>query len=142
MSTSLLVLMGSTKIAFVSYVYSINMYCISLLLVNGKHLVKSIYTFPVSGFARPIAENTRLVFSSLWVEKYVSISSINCSLFASMIFFLFDPNVKKKLASDFGRFAAIISEVSTDHVEEFPIFTASIKFDYTGMKYVACKKTC
>ena len=59
MSASLLVFIGSTKIAFVSYAYSINIYCVPLLLVTGKNPVKSVYIFPVSGFSNPIAENTQ-----------------------------------------------------------------------------------
>ena len=81
MSASLLVLMGSTKITFVSYLYSINMYCILLLLVTGKLTVKYVYTFPVSGFASPRAENIQVVFSSLWEKEYFSISSAIFSLF-------------------------------------------------------------
>ena len=88
MSASLLVLMGSTKISFVSYAYSITIYCIPLLMVTGKLPVKSVYTFPVSGFARPIVENTKLVFFSLWGKKSVSVSSASYSLFVDMVIFL------------------------------------------------------
>ena len=65
MSASLLFLMVSAKISFVSYAYSINMYCIPLSMVTGKRPVKYVYTFPVSGSVWPIAENKEFVFSSL-----------------------------------------------------------------------------
>ena len=65
MSVSILVLMSHTKILLVSYAYSISMYCIPLLLVNGKHIVRYVYNFLVSSYDRPIAENTELVSSSL-----------------------------------------------------------------------------
>ena len=68
MSASILVLIGCTKTEFLLYAYSINMYCITLLLVTGKHPVKYVYIFPVFGFASPIAANTQLLFSSL-LEK-------------------------------------------------------------------------
>ena len=58
MSVSLLVLIGPAAIVFVSYAYSINMYCIHLLLLTGKHPFKYLYTLPVSGFDIPIAANT------------------------------------------------------------------------------------
>ena len=88
-------LIGSTKIAFVSYVYSINMYCIPLLLVTVKHPVKSVHIFPVSGFASPIAANTTLLFSYLLGDKYVSVSSANCTIFLILCFSLFYRNVQK-----------------------------------------------
>ena len=69
------------------------MYCIPLLLVNGKLPVKYVYTFPGSWFAMPIAANIPLLFSSLWGKIYVYISSASCSLFIDLVFFLFDPNV-------------------------------------------------
>ena len=59
MSVSLPVLIGSTKIAFVSYAYIINKYCIPLLLVTWKRPVKSVHIFIVSGFSNPIAANTQ-----------------------------------------------------------------------------------
>ena len=71
--TSLLVLIGSTKIISVSYAYNINMYCIPLLLVTGKRPVKSVYILIVSGLASTIAEDTQLFFPSLLGKKYVSI---------------------------------------------------------------------
>ena len=58
MSVSLLDLMGSTKIALVPYAYNMSMYCIRLLMVNGKSPVRSVYNFPVLGSDRPIASNT------------------------------------------------------------------------------------
>ena len=64
-SATLLLLIGSTKIAFVSSAYIIDMYCIPLLLVNGESPFKSVYIFPLSGFDSPIAENTQILFSSL-----------------------------------------------------------------------------
>ena len=51
MSESLLVLMGSNKIEFVSYAYRFSMYFITLSLVTGKHQVTSVYTFTVSSSA-------------------------------------------------------------------------------------------
>ena len=86
MSASLLVLMGYTKIAFVSNACTINIYYIPLVLVTGKFPVKYVYTFPVLGFSSPIAENTQLLFTSLWGNKYVSVSSTSCSLFLSVFF--------------------------------------------------------
>ena len=47
MFASLLVLMGSKNISFVSYAYSINIYLITPLLVNGGLPVKYVYTFQV-----------------------------------------------------------------------------------------------
>ena len=88
MSASLLVLMGSTKISFVSYAYSTNMYWIPLSLVTGKRPVKYVYTFPVSGFSRTIVENTKLLFPSLWGKIYVSVSSASYSLFVYLLIFL------------------------------------------------------
>ena len=64
-SASLLVLMGFTKIEFLSYAYNINMYCIIQSLVNGNLPVNFVYTFPISGSDRLIASNTEFVFSSL-----------------------------------------------------------------------------
>ena len=74
MSVSLLVFMGSIKIVFVSYSYSINMYCIPLLILTGKRPVKYVYTFPVSGSARPTFGKSRIyVFLSQGI--FFSISS-------------------------------------------------------------------
>ena len=58
MSVSLIDLIGSTKIALASYAYNINMYWITLFLVNGKRPIRSVNIFPVLGSARPIAANT------------------------------------------------------------------------------------
>ena len=66
MYASLLVLIGSTKIVFVSYVYNINMCFISLLLVIGKPPVKYVCIYPVSVFASTIAADTLLFFPSLF----------------------------------------------------------------------------
>ena len=60
MSASLLVLICSTKISFVSYAYINNMYCIPLLLVTKKLPVKHLYILPVSGFSSHISTNTPL----------------------------------------------------------------------------------
>ena len=97
MYESLLVLVGSTKIVILSYAYSIHMYCIPLLLATGKLPFKYVYTFPVSGFASPIASNTLLLFSSLWGKKSVFISSASCPLFVDLYFPFVDPNVPKQL---------------------------------------------
>ena len=70
MSESLFVLIGSTKTVFVSYKYSINIYCIPLLLVTGKLPVKSVYIFPVSGFANPIDANTKMIVSLSFEKKH------------------------------------------------------------------------
>ena len=80
-----------------SYAYIIDMYCIPLLLVTGESPVKYVYIFPLSVFDSPIAENTQILFSSLWGGGSVSISSANCSLFVDLGFFLFDQNVPKQL---------------------------------------------
>ena len=85
MSASLLVLVGSTKIALVTYAYSINMFFFLILLVTSKYPVKYVYNFLVSGSSSNIYANTQLLFSSL-LEKLLSISSANCSLFLSEIF--------------------------------------------------------
>ena len=55
MSVSLLVLLGYANISFLSYAYSINIYCIPLLLVNGKCSVKYVYNFLVLGSDKSIA---------------------------------------------------------------------------------------
>ena len=137
MSESLLFF--STKILIVSYVYSINMYYIPLLLVTGKLPVKSMYIFPVSGFASPIYANTLLLFSSLG-EKYLSISSDNCSIFVDLMFFLVWSICPKTVASDFGRCAEINYTVRIGHVEKCPFFIPFINVYFTGLKHVACKK--
>ena len=62
-SASLLVLIGSTKIEVVSYAYSINIYCIPLLLVTVKCPVKYVYILTVSCFANTIATNIQWLFS-------------------------------------------------------------------------------
>ena len=69
MSTSLIILMGSTKITFVSYTYSFNMYYIHLLFVTGIRPVKSVYVFSVLVFAWSIGANTQFLFFSLWGKK-------------------------------------------------------------------------
>ena len=81
-------------IVFVSYEYSIHMYYIPLLLVNGKRPVNYVYNFPVSGSARPIAVSTYFIFLLL-EGKNVSISSASWSLFVDLVFFAFDPNVQR-----------------------------------------------
>ena len=58
MSVSFTVLMDLTKVIFVLYAYSVNMYCIPLLMVTGKISVKSVHTFLVSGSMVPWLAST------------------------------------------------------------------------------------
>ena len=142
MSISLLIFMGSIKIGFVSYAYSINMYCILLLLVTGKRKVKSVYNFTVSGFSRPIASNKECLFSSLQENKIYSISSAICSLFIDLMLFCDWSKFPKIFASNLGRRSAINLDARPGHVSKFLFLIALIKVYFTGLKHVSCKKTC
>ena len=93
MSASLILSMGSPKIAFVSYAYSINMQYITLSLMTGKLLVIYVYNLRVLKFATSIAANKQVVLSSHW-GKYVTISSASWPIFVYLVFFLFDQNVQ------------------------------------------------
>ena len=95
MYVSILVLMVSTKISFVSYTYSINMYCIPLLLVTGKCPVKSVHTFPVTGSARPMAINKEFVFSPLRGKNMFPSPVLVAHYLLTWCFFAFDPNFQK-----------------------------------------------
>ena len=66
MSATIIVLIGFTRIAFVSYAYSINIYYIPLLVVTGKRPVKYVYILPVSGFAYTIASNSQIFVTLFW----------------------------------------------------------------------------
>ena len=118
------------------------MYCIPLLLVTVKHPVKSVHIFPVSGFASPIAANTTLLFSYLLGDKYVSVSSANCTIFFDLVFFLVLSKCPKVFASGFGRCAEINFVLRPGDVAKFPFFNSLIKDDFTRLKHVVCKKTC
>ena len=134
-------LMGTTKIAFVSYAYSINMYFIFQLLVTEKHPVKYLYTFPVWGYDRPEA-NKSFLFYSVREKKYASISSASCSLFVDLMFFCIWSKFTIIVASDFGIFEAINLAVRPGHVAKFPFLTDLIKVYLKDLKHVACKKLC
>ena len=139
MSVSLIDLMGSPKNSCVSYVYSINMYWIYLLLVNGKLPVKSVETLPVSGSSRPIVTNTYF-FPLLGEGGYVSISSARRLLFFDLVFFRVWTKCPNIFTSNFCRCASINLAMRPGHVTKFPLFTALIKVDFTGLKHSTCKK--
>ena len=73
------------------------MYCIPLLLVKGKRPLKSVYTFPVSGSAIPIAANTEFVFSSLREKNMFPSPALVAQVLLIWCFSVFDPNVQKYL---------------------------------------------
>ena len=81
MSVPLIYLIGYTKFSLASYAYNISMSCIPRCLVNGKRPVIYVNTFPVLGYARPIAANTESLVYSLGGKEYISSSSSKCSLF-------------------------------------------------------------
>ena len=81
---------------FCQCAYIINMYCIPLLLVTGKHTVKSVYIFSVSVFSSSIAANTNYCFPLVWENMFPFPVLIDPFLLISY-FFLFDSNVPKQL---------------------------------------------
>ena len=139
MSASIFVFMGYTKIVFVSYTYSINTYWIPLLLVTGKHTVKHVYTFTVSGSARPIAAKRKFLFYSPRGKNCLHLHCWLLTFYWSGVFRVWS-KCPKIVASDFGRCAAINPAVRPGHVAKCPLFTSFIKVYSTGLKHVECEK--